>query len=51
MRLTEQFEARIHTLQIKLEGNQTPEETAQYRGRIAELRNILTYSKDLPPQT
>jgi hypothetical protein len=50
-RLSAHFEARINTLHVKLEGDQTPEQTAILRGQIRAYKEILSLAKDLPPQT
>lgn len=47
--LTEHIKERIGDLQRKLEGPLPPEETANHRGRIAELRALLALEKDPPP--
>lgn len=51
LQLMKHFESRIRELQAKLEGDQTPEDTAKTRGRIAELRTLQKLNEDLPPQT
>lgn len=45
------FEERIRELYGKLEGDQSAEETAKTRGRIAVFKELLKLNEDLPPQT
>lgn len=47
--LTEHMKERIRRLQQELESSLGPEETANRRGRIAELRALLALEKDPPP--
>ncbi len=49
LKLAEHMKERIGDLQRKLEGPLTPDETANHRGRIAELRALLALEKDPPP--
>lgn len=47
--LAEHIKDRIERLQRELEGPLAAEETANRRGRIAELRALLALEKDPPP--
>lgn len=49
LKLAEHITERIGRLQRELEGPLAPEETANRRGRIAELRALLALEKDPPP--
>lgn len=49
MKLAEHITERIGRLQRELEGPLAPEETANRRGRIAELRALLALDRDPPP--
>ena len=51
LQLMKHFGDRIRELQAKLEGDQTPDETAKTRGKIAVFRELLKLNEDLPPQT
>lgn len=49
--LMRHFEERIRELYGKLEGDQSAEETAKTRGKIAVFKELLKLNEDLPPQT
>jgi hypothetical protein len=49
--LMKHFEQRIHELHGKLEGDQSAEDTAKTRGKIATYKELLRLNEDLPPQT
>lgn len=41
---------RLQTLRMQNDANQTDESTAHLRGRIAEIKSLLSLGKDLPNQ-
>lgn len=49
LKLKEHLEERLTSLRIKNEGNLTEIETANLRGRCAELRALLMLGQDEPP--
>lgn len=51
LQLMKHFEERIRELYGKLEGDQSAEETAKTRGKIAVFKELLKLNEDLPPQT
>jgi len=51
IKLAGHINERIGRLQRELEGPLAPEETANRRGRIAELRALLALEKDQPPSS
>jgi len=47
-RLKEYCSVRMHDLHVQLEGDLTPDATAKVRGRIMELKLILTLDQPVP---
>lgn len=45
-RLVEHFESKLMSLRIQNEGDKTEIETAKLRGRIAEIKSILSLGKE-----
>ncbi len=50
MRLKEHLNARLQTLRIQNDAEATPEQTANRRGRIAEIKFLLTLDDSSPTQ-
>ena len=48
LRLKEFYEARLTLLRSSNDGNLTPEQTAKFRGRIAEVKAFLSLDKETP---
>lgn len=48
LRLRAHIERRIQVLRVKNDKAMSPEDTAALRGRIAELKNLLTMDKPSP---
>ena len=48
IRLKEFYEARLTLLRSSNDGNLTPEQTAKFRGRIAEVKALLALEKETP---
>lgn len=50
VRLKSHLESELHNARGKLEGDQTEQQTAIWRGRIRALRAIIALGDELPPQ-